>query len=112
MKTILYLTPLLLLNCTEATLDPSSGSSQNLTDSVITYTSHIKTIMDRYCTSCHSGAAARAGLRLTTYQQVRTNSSRSNARMNNASNPMPPSGLISKAERDQFTKWIEDALPE
>ena len=113
MKILSYLFILSLCCCTKAVLDNSATTPvQNVTDTVITYSGHIKIIMTKHCVSCHNGAAARAGLSLTTYQEVKNGSAKSNSRMNNASDPMPPSGLISKAEREQFAEWISGGFKE
>ena len=52
----------------------------------------------------------RAGLDLTTYEGAKSRSSAVNSRINNASRPMPPRGLIDKASRDLIAQWIKDGL--
>lgn len=107
---LLLIVSFLCFSCTKATFIESTPAKP--IDETITYEGHVKTIMTKHCTSCHGTSQAKGGLRLSNYNEVKASSSRSDSRMNNASNPMPPAGLISAQERAVFTKWIKDGLKE
>ncbi len=73
----------------------------------ITYYSHVKPIIDNHCLTCHSEVNPAEDIPLTTYVDVRFLAEKSNLihRVNDANDPMPPSGLISKQERDIIDAW-------
>lgn len=104
-KLFLFLLPLLLFCCTQ-TEEPE--------DKGITYNANIKPIVTTNCISCHGGATPAASLDLTTYDNVK-NSTENGAliqRINDAANPMPQSGLLSKAERALFDEWVKNNYKE
>lgn len=74
----------------------------------ITYTSHIKTIIDNNCVGCHGSSG---GVTLQTYTQVQTqaNAGRILARAINGSGngPMPPSGLMTQTTLDTLQMWLD-----
>jgi uncharacterized membrane protein len=83
----------------------------------ITYTQHIKPILDTRCTGCHSSTrqgADRNGapidVNLDTYGGAVASSDRANARIQGGS--MPPSGGIPSDERALFQAWIDQGLLE
>lgn len=80
----------------------------------VTYDADVKSIIAGNCTSCHGGATPSAGLNLTTYANVKTaaQSGKLVGRMNNSSNPMPPSGILSAGNRQIIDKWVKDGLLE
>ena len=80
----------------------------------ITYVDDVKTIIDNNCTSCHGAVSPQAGLSLVTYQQVRNAAENGNLipRMNNATNPMPPTGRLSAEVRALIDKWADDGFLE
>lgn len=81
---------------------------------VIKYESTVKQIMTANCIVCHKGASAPAGLDLTTYQSVKNAAENGKLidRMNDPSNPMPQSGLLSVEIRNQIDKWKADGFLE
>ena len=75
----------------------------------VSYDPAIEKIMRNYCLTCHSGAAASAGLDLSTYEGVRaaTEFGPLSSRINDLSAPMPPSGVMSEDKRQKIQRWIE-----
>lgn len=108
----LILTGLVVFSCTtaEIPLDEEVGPI----DEVITYVGDVKAIIDNNCTTCHGTVSPQAGLSLVTYQQVRNAAENGNLipRMNNATNPMPPSGVLPAATRAIIDAWANDGFPE
>ena len=106
-KLLIYsITLITMTSCTKAVIDETPPST--ITETIF-YTPHVEQIMTNNCISCHSGPAAKAGLDLTTYENVRFYAEQSNLiqRMNSANNPMPPSGLLSAEIRQMMDKWVE-----
>lgn len=101
-----------IISCTTAEI-PLDGDP-DVIDRTITYNRDVKTIIDANCTTCHGNVTPNAGLRLTTFQQVKNSAQNGNliSRMNNAANPMPPSGVLSTTTRAIIDKWAEDGYLE
>jgi mono/diheme cytochrome c family protein len=100
-----------LFGCTKAVI--IEEITEPVTETV-TYDDHVQSIIFNNCTTCHAGAAPSAGIDLTTYQNVRFQAESGNLvpRMNNASNPMPPSGTLSPDQLAIIDKWVEDGFLE
>ena len=103
---------LLATSCTTAEI-PLDEVGDPITD-IVTYDADVKTIIDNNCTTCHGSVRPQAGLSLVSYQQVRTAAESGNLipRMNNATNPMPPSGILPAATRALIDKWADDGFLE
>lgn len=102
------------ISCTKVTIDESDTSDlPDLVDSVF-YDPTVADIMTTNCIGCHGGSSPSSGIDLTTYSNVKFQSQTGNLinRMNNALNPMPPSGLVPAADRQKIDKWLEDGLKE
>lgn len=82
--------------------------------STYTYTNDIAPIVTQNCVGCHSGAGASAGLDLTTFAGVKDAAMNGPLlnRINNSSNPMPPSGLMDQSKRDALQAWADDGFLE
>lgn len=114
-KILLILATIMVYACSEDSKEPELVEEQkkeeekkeesNNTTEKITYTAHIKPIMDASCVSCHGDTNPRAGLSLTTYDKVKSAQASVIYRMNNSSNPMPPNGLLAQSKRDIMDKW-------
>lgn len=91
---------------TTPTTDPSES---------ITYNSHIKSLMNDNCNSCH-GNPRRSGapISLTTYMLVKDAVQNKNLVrwINDANNPMPVRGLMSQASRNLVQQWVDGGLLE
>lgn len=101
-------------SCTTAVIEETNPEELPPITEVVRYNPEIQTIMFNYCTTCHSGPSANAGVELDTYQNVRfyTESGNLINRINNQVNPMPPSGLIPSVDRQRVAKWLEDGFPQ
>ena len=69
-------------------------------------------VLTRACISCHSGANARAGLDLSNYTAARAAAAEMVTRMNNAGNPMPPTGMLSERDRELVRIWQTGGTPQ
>lgn len=100
--------------CTTAVIEEEAPDMLPPLQETVRYNPEVETIMLNYCTTCHSGPAASAGVNLTSYQDVRfyTQSGNLLNRINNTASPMPPSGLIPAIERQRIAKWAEDGFPQ
>ncbi len=90
----------------------SCGEDDNPTPTAVTYSADIATIMNNYCITCHSGAEPTADLSLDNYINVKTvaESGILITRINDGTNPMPPSGLMPEDKRQKIQEWIDDGL--
>jgi len=116
-KTIITLTIFFVVfsfqSCTTAILDEGNVSSLPTITVPVKYNPDVKTIMTNNCITCHGGPAAAAGLDLTTYNNVSSSIMGTLLnRVNDAQNPMPPSGLMPPVDRQKLQKWLNDGLPE
>lgn len=105
--------------CFSFLISCSNDSEDDLIDQTpimtVTYTSHIKNIVDNNCLNCHSNPTQNgAPMPLTTYNEVRDavlNRGLIN-RLNNQVNPMPPTGNLPNATIALFEQWETDGLLE
>ncbi len=104
----------LLSACTTAVIEDANPDTLPPIQETIRYSPEVRSVMTNYCTTCHAGPAASAGVSLTNYQDVRfyTESGNLLNRINNTTNPMPPNGLIPAIERQRIAKWAEDGFPQ
>jgi mono/diheme cytochrome c family protein len=86
----------------------------NPIDRTITYTTDVKQIMTNNCITCHGGPSPSASLDLTTYLNVKNATLTRNLleRMNDATSPMPQSGLLILQTRQIMDKWKADGYLE
>jgi cytochrome c5 len=72
----------------------------------IKYSVQIKRIMKNSCVDgCHNGVDQ--GSNFQDYATVAADTAQIVSRMNDASNPMPPSGLVDQCKRDQVKAWVK-----
>jgi len=100
-----------LNSCTKAIIDEGEP---NLNNQTIKFNPHVNEIMFNHCVTCHGGASPAASLSLTDYSSVRSGTENGNLlnRINNEQKPMPPSGLLSEANRQLIEKWVTDGYLE
>ncbi|MEW7290247.1 hypothetical protein [Aquimarina sp. 2304DJ70-9] len=101
-------------SCTTAIIEESVAEELPPVTRIVTYESDVQSIMNNFCITCHGGPAPNAGLDLSTYSNTK-NAALNNglvARMNDATNPMPPNGLLTPQIRQLVDKWITDGLLE
>ena len=84
---------------------------------LITYTSHIKTILDQYCVRCHSTQKqgdARNGAPIDhnydTYIEAKASGIHGNERIQAGS--MPPEGPMPDDNKALYQQWIDEGMPE
>ncbi len=99
-------------SCTKAVIDESIPTPP--INRLVKYNPDIQGIMFNHCITCHGGAAPSGGFALTTYDQVRFYTENKNliSRINDTSDPMPPSGLLKSENRQIIEKWVADGFPE
>jgi len=104
----------LLYNCTTNTVDEGDVTDLPPIVEVVTFDDDVEAIITTNCVGCHSGPSANAGLQLTGYANVRAAAEQGNlvGRINNASNPMPPSGQLPPETRQIIDQWIIDGYLE
>lgn len=80
----------------------------------VTYTTDVAPIISTNCLGCHSGTTPSGDLLLTTYAEVRASAETDTLtlRMNDAAMPMPPTGLISEADRNTVQDWVDGGYKE
>ncbi len=110
----LAIVALVLYNCTTNTLDEGDVTDLPPIVETVTYDDDVAAIINTNCVSCHSGPNANAGLQLTGYANVRAAAEQGNlvARINNSSNPMPPTGQLPPETRQIIDQWIIDGYLE
>lgn len=84
----------------------------NPSATAVTYTSHVKTIMDNNCIACHG---SNGNVSLENYGQVKAqaDAGRILARaINGAGGPMPPSGLMLQTTIDTLQLWLDQGALE
>ena len=99
---------MLLMSVALYTTDSTTIAHQPSGDRV-SYEVDIAPIMQNYCTTCHGGNTPVRGILLTNYKDVRTYAESGNLlhRVNDRSNPMPPSGLLPSKLRKKIQKWAQ-----
>ncbi|CAM1352984.1 hypothetical protein [Tenacibaculum halocynthiae] len=103
----LLIITILMISCTTAEI-PLAGQVPITRN--ITYTQDIQPIIFNNCLTCHSSVNPRNGLILETFIQVKNSAQNGTliARMNDAANPMPQSGLLTADKRALIDKWRTD----
>ena len=109
-----FLLLIILASCTTAIIDDTDPGTLPPLQESVRYNPEVRGIMTNYCTTCHSGPAASAGVDLSSYQDVRFYTASGNLinRINSTTNPMPPNGLMPSTERQRIAKWADDGFPE
>lgn len=107
-------TLVLYANCTTNTLDEGDLTDLPPIVEAVTYDDDVAPIINTNCVGCHSGPSANAGLQLDGYANVRAAAEQGNLvnRINNASNPMPPSGQLPPETRQIIDQWVADGFLE
>lgn len=103
-----------LCNCTTNTIDEVEIEDLPPIVQQITYDDDVAPIINATCVGCHSGPSANAGLQLDGYANARAGVEQGNVlnRINNASNPMPPSGQMPATDRQIIEQWAADGFLE
>ncbi|MCL7752151.1 hypothetical protein [Polaribacter sp. Z022] len=103
----------LIASCTKAFI-PDIEDTTNPITKVIKYNTDVKQIMTNNCITCHGGPSPSDGLDLTTFANVKNAALNRNLieRMNDATAPMPQSGLLLLSTRKIIDKWKADGFLE
>jgi len=119
MKKLIFVLPLctlLFFNCTNDSQDDLIGS--DTLPATVTYTDHVKPIIDNNCISCHSDPAVNgANVPLVTYAQVKSGIENNNLISKiNGSGPgaLMPFGepKLPQISLDMIAKWEADGFIE
>lgn len=100
-----------MVSCEISTYDEVSDTE--VPTEKITYTKHVKGIMEAKCTSCHSTGGSASSRPLNTYAQVNGSINQIIDRIQRpAGDPlrMPQGGTMSAADISIIVKWKEDGL--
>lgn len=94
-----------------AELQPVINSSQCDTASTVTYSNHVKTILDDNCNSCHATGVAYGSVTLDTYGGVKSAAQSGHLlgaiKHETTYSPMPKNGnKLSDCKIGQIEKWI------
>jgi uncharacterized membrane protein len=96
--------------------DPG-GDDDVVVDAGVTYTEHIKPILDGACISCHASYLAGAdrngapeGVDFDTFEAASASGSAANTRIQ--AGTMPPSGALTSEQQAVFQKWVDEGFPE
>lgn len=102
-----------LIQCSKSYI-PLDTVPSGSTNDTITYTAHIEPLITSSCLGCHSGTIPQGNLGLESYTKVRnaTENGTLLSRVNDASNPMPPAGLLTTQSRILFDQWVQNGYPE
>ena len=109
-----FFTATILASCTKGFIPEEEIVPAIPTDETITYQIHISTVISNSCISCHGGSSPQGNLLLETYSQVRNSAENGTLiqRINDATDPMPPSGLLPAQTRALIDKWAQDGFLE
>ena len=81
---------------------------------IVTYQTHISTVITNSCISCHGGSNPQGNLLLENYTQVRSSAENGTLiqRINDPTDPMPASGLLPAQTRALFDEWVQNGYLE
>lgn len=102
-----------IISCSKSFIPDIEETTEPITN-IIKYNTDVKQIMTNNCITCHGGPSPSAGLDLTTFANVKNAGLNRNLleRMNNATAPMPQSGLLLLSTRKIMDKWKTDGYLE
>lgn len=108
---ILLVITVLGQSCTKAIIDYTEST---VIPKEVNFDQNIEAVVTNYCTTCHAGNSPADGIDLTSYDMVKHYSENGNLieRLNDASNPMPPNGMLSPNDRLLFDYWRNNQYPE
>ena len=74
----------------------------------IGFAAKINPIFVNNCITCHGPGGSEEGYQLNTYSLINSESAIAYERMNDALDPMPPSGRLDPCEINAFKIWIDN----
>ncbi len=95
--------------CLLLVLLPTSAFAQGRMEDEISFENEIQPVINNFCVTCHAGKDPDGGLLLTNYNEVKAMVEDGNLieRINDADDPMPPSGLIPPYMRRMVKRWAD-----
>lgn len=104
----------LLASCSSGSDDNEMEVEVEVEDTgIVTYNGTVQAIIAGNCISCHGSPTTNgAPSSYTSYTLVKNDINDILSRINNASSPMPTSGLMAQSLRDQIQEWADDGLLE
>jgi uncharacterized membrane protein len=79
----------------------------------VKYSTKVKSLIDNNCKSCHQAGGQQESQPMTNYAELSIYAENGTLtdRINNASSPMPPTGLMSECDRAIIDSWIKAGYP-
>jgi hypothetical protein len=110
----LLVTVIALYNCTTNTIAEEEIVDLPPIVESVTYDDDVAPILANNCVGCHSGPSPTAGFAIDGYANARAGVEQGNvlARINDVSNPMPPSGVMPATDRQIIQQWADDGFLE
>lgn len=90
------------------------GIDPNACDTtLVKYSTVIKPLIERNCLSCHAPGGVQESSPLNTYEAVKFYATNNLLvqRTNDATTPMPQSGLLPLCDRDKIRAWVNRGAP-
>ncbi len=90
------------------------GIDPNACDTTaVSYSGYIKPLIQNNCLSCHSAGAVQESTPLSTHADLKNYAELGLlvARTNDATNPMPQSGLLPECDRNKIRAWVNAGAP-
>lgn len=110
-----FFTATILTNCTNGFIpEDITPTLPTNPGGIVTYQTHISTVISNSCISCHGGSNPQGNLLLENYTQVRNAAENGTLiqRINDAADPMPTSGLLPAQTRALFDEWVQNGCLE
>ena len=104
--------PLAFFALVALTFAAATAAAQVTSDSLrdeISYTNDVRPVVKNFCATCHAGDSPEGEMVLTSYEDVRGHVEHGALldRINDADDPMPPSGLLPRHTRRMIRLWAE-----
>jgi mono/diheme cytochrome c family protein len=79
----------------------------------VKYSAKVKSLVQTHCISCHSPGGQQESQPFTTYNDLSIYAENGTLtdRINNATSPMPPTGLLDECDRAMIDAWIKAGYP-
>ena len=111
-----FFTATILTSCTKGFIpeDDITPNPPTNPGGTVTYQTHISSVISNSCIGCHGGSNPKGNLLLESYTQVRSATENGTLiqRINDATDPMPTSGLLPAQTRALFDEWVQNGYLE
>lgn len=92
-------------------VDPGLNLPERVSFANLTAANGTENVFQRSCIGCHSGARPSSSLNLTDYGSAVAVAANIKSRMNDATRPMPPTGILDERSRGVVDVWINSDTP-